>query len=303
MPQPRFDRTPGKPGNRTQRYRWLTSPSHQLTWWLGQAFPNAVPLLYVTGFPKSGTTWLANMIADYFDLPLPLMSVFPVGCPSVVRGHLKVHRQDALGCYAMRDGRDAMVSLYFHLTRSIPEGDRPRMTRKQRRMFPRLQNKNNVRENLPLFFEQHFKRPLRSASRMHWGHHVDWYLDGPTPELTLVRYENLLQDSATVLESLVSKLTDDPLDRDQLAATIRKYSFQNQAGRAHGDENRESYFRKGESGDWKNYFSREAAEVFHEHCGAALIRAGYETDDSWVRNLGFQCETKQANISSDPVTN
>ena len=303
MPQPRFDSTPGKPANRTRRYRWLTSPSHQLTWWLGESFPDLIPLLYVTGYPKSGTTWLAYMVADYFGLPLPLMSVFPVGCPSVIRGHLRVRKPNSLGCYAMRDGRDVMVSLYFHLTRSIPEGDHPKLSRRQRLMFPGLTNKENVQENLPGFMEQHFKRPLRTSSRLHWGQHVDWYFDESSQSLLLVRYEHLLERPEEVMASVIEGLSDRPTNDRQLAATIEKFTFQNQSGRAPGDEDRDSYFRNGESGDWQKYFTRDAAKIFNAHCGAALIRAGYEADASWTDRAASEISGDRKDASLRAVTN
>ena len=39
--------------------------------------------------------------------------------------------------------------------------------------------------------------------------------------------------------------------------------------------------RKGIVGDWKNYFSREAGEVFDRHCGDVMVRLGYEADRDW----------------------
>lgn len=49
-----------------------------------------------------------------------------------------------------------------------------------------------------------------------------------------------------------------------------------------GDEQGSSFLRKGQVGYWANYFTRSAAEAFDRRCGEMLIRAGFETDHSWV---------------------
>jgi hypothetical protein len=66
---------------------------------------------------------------------------------------------------------------------------------------------------------------------------------------------------------------------------VEKYSFENQSKRKRGVENRKSFLRKGIAGDWKNYFNKEAREIFYHYGGNALILAGYEKDDSWVTHL------------------
>ena len=71
-------------------------------------------------------------------------------------------------------------------------------------------------------------------------------------------------------------------DGDRLKRICQKYLFKYQSRRNPGQEDRTSFLRKGIAGDWKNYFGREAREVFHHYAGNQLIRLGYERDDSWV---------------------
>lgn len=43
--------------------------------------------------------------------------------------------------------------------------------------------------------------------------------------------------------------------------------------------------RKGQTGDWRNYFVRATAEAFHARAGTALASHDYETSDAWVHGL------------------
>ena len=83
----------------------------------------------------------------------------------------------------------------------------------------------------------------------------------------------------------MSELTGEEADPDRVAESLNRFSFQRQAGRRPGDEQRSSFLRKGAVGDWANHFTGTAAEIFDRWCGEMLVRAGYETDRSWVRSF------------------
>ena len=57
----------------------LRIASHHVTWFLGTRFPKSIPLVFVLGYPKSGTTWACQLAADYLQLPFPRYSLLPVG--------------------------------------------------------------------------------------------------------------------------------------------------------------------------------------------------------------------------------
>jgi len=272
-----------KKGKVPKSQRLMRAVSHKATWWLGKNFPDLAPLVFVVGCPKSGTTWVCQLLADYLQMPFPRGSVLPIGCPAVVHGHDTVRPTDRHAAYVVRDGRDVMSSLYFHLTRHIPEGDRPRLTRREKKMFPGMVNKADVQTNFPRFIEQQMRDPF--ASKHHWGEHVERSLAQLRPGVAVVRYEQLLVDGAGELTRALETITGDEADPERVGWTVEKFSFARQSGRTAGKENRSSFLRKGTSGDWRNHFSRESAEIFDRYCGEALIAAGYEQDRQWVQDV------------------
>ena len=54
-------------------------------------------------------------------------------------------------------------------------------------------------------------------------------------------------------------------------------------GRTAGQQDVGSGRRKGQAGDWKNYFTPRDRELFAATAQPALERFGYETDDGWSR--------------------
>lgn len=62
---------------------------------------------------------------------------------------------------------------------------------------------------------------------------------------------------------------------------VDQYSFQKISGRRAGTEDQKHHYRKGVSGDWKNYFSEEHKQRFKLEAGDLLIGLGYEKNLNW----------------------
>ncbi len=274
----------------------IRSISHHITWFLGTRFPDTIPLVFVVGYPKSGTTWACQLVADYLQLPFPRFSLLPIGCPAVVHGHERVWKRYAKGVYIVRDGRDALVSQYFFLSRSIPDGDNPQMTAAQRRSFPGLVNKANVKDNIASFIKKQLTKP--NSARAGWGQHVRSYFEVVNSNVVLLRYEDLLSDGPDALAQAMSKLTAQPADLERAQRSIDRFSFKKQAGRSAGQEDRSTFLRKGQAGDWRNHFTAEAAKIFDSQCGDMLIKAGYESDHSWVDAFCSEMSNEKTTVGS-----
>ena len=61
--------------------------------------------------------------------------------------------------------------------------------------------------------------------------------------------------------------------------------FKKKTNRKPGHENKNSFFRKGVSGDWRNYFDSECVEFFRNEkqgrWNSILIKMGYENQPNW----------------------
>ena len=260
--------------------RAITVVNH-CSYLIARAAPKRIPVTVVTGFPKSGTVWATQMIADYLQLPFVDLSYSPVGCPAVIHTHYRVPSRGGLPMvYVARDGRDTIVSMYFYLAQLLPEGDDPQMPRWLRRYFKGLKNKADIRDFLPRFIEYQFRRP--TGCRANWNEHLKSYFETRRTNVPLLKYENLLADPQSELSQAVGLLTGRPVDEELLQFTVRKFSFEKQTGRKRGKQQDSAFVRKGTAGDWKNYFNKEAAQVFDELAGRTLVAAGYEADSSWV---------------------
>ncbi len=257
--------------------------SHNVTWLLGTRFSGWVPLVFVVGYPKSGSTWVAQLVAHSLELPFPRFSLLPIGCPAVVMGHKRVWKSYPRGVYVVRDGRDAIASQYRYQLSQIPEGDHPRLSAMQRRSFPNLVNKANLDGIFDDFVARQLVNPI--AAHANWAAHVRSYFEVANPNMSLVKYEDLHTDGEAALARVVTDLCGEPADPDRIHEAIERFKFAKQSKRR-GNLASAAYLRKGQAGDWVNHFTPGAAELFDRVCGDMLIKMGYEPDHAWVDSIG-----------------
>ena len=174
--------------------------------------------------------------------------------------------RDFRAFYILRDPRDIIVSNYFSIRFSHPS-IKEYIDRKRREMEGLSEHDGILRmiDETAEFFSR----------IMH-----DWRqarMDG----LRVFRFEDVFGPEQP---RFLGELFDHcglSLPAADLAYLAEQYSFSRISGRKPGAENRRHHYRKGVSGDWRNYFSADHKRVFKERAGGLLIGLGYEADMNW----------------------
>lgn len=235
-------------------------------------------LVLVSEYPKSGASWLAQMLAEYLRIPFRRNTSARFE-KAVMHGHYLIQPGFNKPICVVRDGRDIMVSYYFHM---LVGNDRmPDFSVHRARQRLPLTDYTDIRANLPRFIKYLHSSYIEQKGYMYFS--LEQFLESAHENKALVvKYENLKRDCSAELCRAIRHVSDHPIDMARIEIIVNKYSFQAQTGRTEGKEDKDSYLRKGIVGDWRNHFSREAREVFHKYAGNHLIQLGYEKDSEWV---------------------
>lgn len=207
---------------------------------------------------KPAATWLGD------KTPRPLRVLIP-GAPHIL---------------LLRDGRDVLISRTFHelstggslLADPLYAG---RMLTLQQAFLadPALFR----REPHRLLAEEHWVRTLARQWATQMRHDLAvaarMRADGLTP-IHELRYERMRADIESERTALYRFLALDPSEAAPISAA-------NRSAPGFESETPNAFFRKGEVGDWNNYFSDAARRWFKQAAGDQLIALGYEKDDSW----------------------
>ncbi len=236
-----------------------------------------LPLYIVNEYPKSGGTWVGQMLGRAIDVPFP-RNRFPVLRSSIMHGHHLNSWGMKNVVVVWRDGRDIMVSWYHHCSYKYKFGNEILVNKVTRDL--NIQDPHDVVTNLPRFLEYSFEGNL--YPRFSWTTFVKaWF---GKSDVVYVRYEDLRQNTVKELQRIVCELTGQTLSYERANAIVDEFSFERQSGRKPGEESKSSFLRKGVVGDWRNHFSDEACQIFDYYAGDILIQLGYEQDRNWSNN-------------------
>lgn len=152
--------------------------------------------------------------------------------------------------HLLRDGRDVAVSAWFHL----------------QRCDPRLFQKYRSIEQMADWTAKRWAESIRKVRQTVIQRRIA-YVE--------VRYEDLRADGPARLHRLLEFLEVER-DPETIAACLAASSFERMSGgRAAGDEDSRSFFRKGVSGDWRNHFDEATGKRFCALTEGLMEELGY----------------------------
>lgn len=155
--------------------------------------------------------------------------------------------------HIIRDGRDVAVSGWHHNLRFNKA--------KFQQQFPSF-------DRYVAYLLQHHWLPYIQNARAFGGANAGQYME--------LRYEDLHADGRKWTKQLLEFLAVDASD-ESVTRSIEAGSFKTlTAGRDEGQENRESFFRKGVVGDWRNLFDERTHAFFIQHAGQLMQELGYD---------------------------
>jgi hypothetical protein len=165
----------------------------------------------------------------------------------------------------IRDLRDTLVSAYFSFKLSHPII--PGFSIALRNVLQNVDTERGL-----VYLMDHFLETC-AAIQLSWLEASD--------ELVL-RYEDLLTNDLTLLESALLDHCRLPVTREKLREAVLAARFEVlTGGRARGHEDLTAHERKGVSGDWRNHFTSRVKRAFKARYGGLLVASGYEADLSW----------------------
>ncbi len=179
--------------------------------------------------------------------------------PRLIKSHARYDRRFTRTIYVLRDGRDSYISYYEYLY---------------------------GKSGAAISFEDFIRTGAGMTCR--WSEHTRSWLNRQLDpsELILIRYEDLLHNTQTELEKIADFIGLDASPADVKTA-VERCSFSNMSKAEHekGDlleyERKSKFVRKGVSGQWKEYYSEQAKDLFKKYDGDALIEFGYEQGFDW----------------------
>lgn len=295
-------------------------------------------LAFITGFDKSGTTWMRDMFdahpqiyckssGQFFDYHEPEQHFLAKqgGYRDIVNAVLGLRWYSMSGhTWVRKSGVEQMArALILRAMLAHGKGSNVRLIVDKstvqdcaliREIFPAARIVALVRDgrDVSVSFAHQFRRKgstnkitedgilqpkyLRDVAAA-WARYSEHLMQFAAVDSAfhMVRYEDLLADTQAVMAEVWGRLGVDA-DAGLVSEIVKKTSFERMSGgRRPGEEDQNSFHRKGVAGDWVNYYSYGEAAVFEECAGDVLRKLGYEQGSDWVerRRSGQGDETNE----------
>lgn len=230
--------------------------------------------VFIVSYPKSGNTWLRFLVANLMrkpnSQPINFYNVHNY-CPeweptldkgwhdsssaSVYKSHQPFDVSFRKVVYIMRDPRDVYVSYYHYI-------------------LPSIEEKWTFAE-----FIEMFNSPYGRWS----GHVTSWVVSEKLvgSSFILLRYEDLLMNPLAELKKL-AEFMNISATGEQFESAISNSSFESMKniesnkGRKFFNVDKTTFMRKGQAGEWRNYFGERELVLFSKHEDIRLMeRMGY----------------------------
>ena len=222
--------------------------------------------VFLASFPKSGTTWLLNIVFnvtgedqkhDNVDDIIPWLdcdpfSIGPSGPKRYFKSHVPFswlpHNEGPKYIYIARNPKDVAISFYYFL-------------RNMQDQVIGYKKENEV--DIPAFIDLFVEGNVLYGSW--WDHVMSWYNASLVHENVLfITYEQLSGDAIGMTRK-IGRFLGRELDDDKVGAITSKCSFNSMKK---DDKSSMSYlkdfWRKGICGDYVNFFTDEQIRKFDE---------------------------------------
>jgi len=232
--------------------------------------------IVVAEYPKSGGSWLVNLLGDALELPKRDIYVTTGFClfdifrhpwyedfqsleltqSCVIKSHelpdSKLHNFPAKAVHLIRDGRDVVVSRYFF------EKD--------------FCVQNGILKDFNTTFDDYLER-----TSAEWSNFVEaWMARG----VITCRYEDLLTNPMPNLKKILGSFKMH-ISAEKLGESIMANTKERMRKALDKTFKYNTFVRKGIAGDWREHFSDYNKDAFKKHAGDVLIRLGYEKNNDW----------------------
>lgn len=233
----------------------------------------------VVGYPKSGNTWLARLVAELISCPVKgfwesthdEMAIEGSNRQSdyvVFKGHQgyenvcqKIQHKHLI--YIVRDVRDVVISGANYYK------------------FPAKSENAKINQMIWMVDKGGRKYPASWCS-IPWDQHVLQYLDNG---VLFIKYEDLLINPEAECQKICSNIGIER-SKKQIAAAIKNQSFATvkEKFKLSGDKRRENFLRRGKSGDWTEKLTTEQKNFLTNRFFHALSVLNYLEPTGTIAN-------------------
>ena len=226
--------------------------------------------IYIIGFPKSGNTWLARLVAETTKSNILADDIVNTADNSIDRrGNYIIHKEHVVQdkskiqagrvVYIFRDVRDVLISGFYHNNRWCNDS----LIRNNTLIrwyfnyeIKRLNNKwvgsvwSEIKYELRCLLKSIIRYKYDKVRVGGWSEHTEYWTN---KNVVLVQYEKLLESTEHELQRVLHEMGIS-VDERTIKSAVKNQSFKSKKNDflKNGDKVNAQFLRSGTSGSWKD---------------------------------------------------
>ncbi len=254
-------------------------------------------LIYVVGFPKSGNTWLARLLAEVTLSNIDASNSVDEADNSANRtGGYLIHKFHDSGnmllpdgvrvVYIVRDIRDVLVSAFF-FNNSFMSEDCVRIDNEKCGWFKGFFARSYFRHQIKRMNKQWCGNELtvlrnwvhgKKSNVGNWSEHIRSWSN--RPQIIMVKYEDLLQDTESVMRKVLNSIYIEVSDT-ALKKAISNQSFDKKKSKFRNSGNKKNvqFLRSGKAEGWREYLTRDIVKNIEMRHYRVMNKYGYKLEN------------------------
>jgi len=235
---------------------WLfTAVSHYLSLFILRFYSKNKTVIFICGAPRSGTSWVSDVLAFYYNLPRPKHYLLPIMFESVIHTHAILNPRKFKSCFfVIRDGRDSYLSHYYKIRDSILSGKKIFGQKKYLKLFKDPSLSENTSTNV-LELMKHDRK--RKNSLIEKNNKILTY--EKEFNVPVIRYEDARANPLENFSKAITKFSG-TCDTERLARVLELLSKDSQ--RKLSPERRSTNINRS-STDWKNTLNQKTLNYYN----------------------------------------
>lgn len=246
-------------------------------------------ILVVSGYPKSGNTWLTRLTAQLIGCPVKGFWTQPQNKDLAIEGaeriseyicfkshHIYPQLVDSFTTfgnrterviYIVRDPRDVAISASFFFNRL-------RGKRTLRLLGLKwLHDKLTLKANLTRYCTVVANGGDLPWMNISWADHVAGYLDSGA---LIIKYENLIKDPVLECQRIINFIGIHRSERDiQRAVFLQSFEKKKKEHIKRKNYRKADFMRAGKSEQWRDIFSKKQNQIIVSACGDIMQKFEY----------------------------
>jgi hypothetical protein len=163
-------------------------------------FSSCFPLYIVNEYPKSGGSWLAQMLSKALSVPFP-RNRLPMLKSCIMQGHYLSSWNMKNVVVLWRDGRDVLISQYYHSLFKNERGNERGVDITRKNL--KFKDYSDIQKNLPEFMRYVYEE--KKHPKFSWSDFVNKWADNTN--VIYVKYEDLRRNTDKEIQRIVYALT------------------------------------------------------------------------------------------------